>query len=51
MEIRRRTPEGIQRIKGKDYKSTHTYSTQKRRKIQGRNQYIRTCYRRILSWE
>jgi len=49
MEIRRRTPEGIQRIKGKDHKSIYTHSTQKRRKIQSGNQYIRTCYRRILS--
>ena len=32
MEIRRRTLEGIQIIKGKDYKSTYTHSTQKRRK-------------------
>ena len=33
MEMRRRTLEDIWRIEEKDYKSTHTYSTQKRRKI------------------
>jgi len=51
VEIIRRISEGIQRIKEKDYKSTYTHSTQKRRKIQSGNQYIRICYGRILSWE
>jgi len=44
MEIERRTPESIQRVEGKDYKSTSTHFTQKRRKIQSRNKYIRTFY-------
>jgi len=33
MEMRRRTLEGIWRIEEKDYKSTYTYSTQKKIKI------------------
>jgi len=33
LEIGRRILENIQRIKGKDHKSTHTHFTQKERKI------------------
>ena len=42
--MRKRIPKDIQRIEVKDYKSTGTYSIQKRRKIQSGDKCIWTCY-------
>ena len=44
MEIGKGTSGSIRRTQGKDYKSTSTSFTQKRRKIQGGNGRIRTCH-------
>ena len=46
MEIGKRISRSIQRIKGKDHKSTSTHSSKKKRKILSRNRCFRTCYRR-----
>ena len=42
--MEKRISEGILRVKEKDYKLTGTHSTQKERKIQSGDRYIRTCY-------
>ena len=39
-----RIPKGIWRVEDKNYKSTSTCSTQKRKKIQSGDRHIRTCY-------
>ena len=44
--MRKRTSRGIQRAKKEDHKSTHTHSTEKRRKIPSKNRYFRTYYKR-----
>jgi len=46
MKIGRRTSKGVRRTQRKDYKSTGSFSAQKRRKIQSEDKYIRTCNRR-----
>jgi len=46
MEIGRRTSEGIRGTQRKDSKSTSSFSTKKRRKIQSGNGHFRTHYRR-----
>ena len=46
LEIGRGIPESIRRTQRKDHKSTSSFFTQKRRKIQSGNKCLRTCYRR-----
>ena len=45
MEMRGGTSKGIWRAQGKDNKSTGSFFTKKREKIQGGNGCIRTCYK------
>ena len=46
MKIGKEISRSIWKIKREDYKSTHTYPTEKRRKILSRNKCVRTCHRR-----
>ena len=48
MEMGKRTSTGFPGVKGQDYKSTSTFSSAKRRKIQSRNRHLRTHYWRSI---
>jgi len=48
MEMERRTSIGFPEIKGQDYKSTSTLSSEKKRKIQSRNKCLRAYHWRSI---